>query len=126
MEEGSVCFHALKTGDNVVLSPNQKAVLNQTDGTVTVEKDLYTTDASAWRRGELVFRNVPLTDVLKEIEKVYQVSIVMDTEVIGYQDDLFTGVLSRININEVLEVIEYSYHLKAVLKNGTIRFTDLP
>ena len=50
----------------------------------------------------------------------------MDTEVIGYQDDLFTGVLSRININEVLEVIEYSYHLKAVLKNGTIRFTDLP
>lgn len=126
LEEGSVCFHALKTGDNVVLSPNQKAVLNQTDGTVTVEKDLYTTDASAWRRGELVFRNVPLTDVLKEIEKVYQVSIVMDTEVIGYQDDLFTGVLSRININEVLEVIEYSYHLKAVLKNGTIRFTDLP
>lgn len=126
LEEGSVCFHALKTGQDVVLSPNQKAVLNQTDGTVTVEKDQYATDASAWRRGELVFRNVPLTDVLEEIEKVYQVSIVMETEVVGYQNDLFTGVLSRININEVLEVIEHSYHLKAVLKDGTIRLTNLP
>lgn len=126
LEEGSVLFQGLKTGQDVILSPSQKAILNQTDGTVTVEQNQYAADASAWRRGELVFRNTPLADVLEEIEKVYQVSIVMETEETDYLHDLFTGVLSRANINEVLEVIEQSYHLKATLNNGIIRLSDLP
>lgn len=125
LEEGSVRFQSLKTGQDVILSPNQKAILDQINGTVTVEESSYTTDASAWRRGELVFRNVPFAEVLKEIEEVYHVSIAIETEEIDYQDDLFTGVLSRTNINEVLEVIEHSYHLKATLKDGTIRLVDL-
>ena len=125
LEEGSVCFQALKTGQGVVLSPNQKAILDQIHGTVTVEENSYVTDFSAWRRGELVFRNVPFVEVLEEIEEVYHVSIVIETERMDYQSDLFTGVLSRTNINEVLEVIEHSYHLKATLKDGTIRLVDL-
>lgn len=123
LEGGSVRFQALKTGQNVILSPNQKVILDQKRGTLTVEEDRYVADASAWRRGELVFRNIPFAEVLKEIEDVYHVSIVMEAET--YQDDLFTGVLSRTNINEVLEVIEHSYHLKATLKNGIIRLVDL-
>lgn len=125
LEEGSVRFQSLKTGQGVILSPNQKAILDQINGTVTVEESSYTTDASAWRRGELVFRNVPFAGVLEEIEEIYHVSIVIETEEIDYQDDLFTGVLSRTNINEVLEVIEHSYHLKATLKDGTIRLVNL-
>ena len=123
LEEGSVRFLALKTGQNVILSPNQKGILDQKRGTLTVEEERHVTDASAWRRGELVFRNISFAEVLKEIEGVYHVSIVMEAEL--YQDDLFTGVLSRTNINEVLEVIEHSYHLKATLKDGIIRLVDL-
>ena len=125
LEEGSVRFQSLKTGQGVILSPNQKAILDQIHGTVTVEESSYTTDASAWRRGELVFRNVPFAEVLEEIEEIYHVSIAIETKGLNYQDDLFTGVLSRTNINEVLEVIEHSYHLKATLKDGTIRLVDL-
>lgn len=125
LEEGSVRFLALKTGQDVILSPNQKAILDQRRGTVTVEEALHVTDASAWRRGELVFRNIPFAEVLKEIEEVYHVSIVMEVKGEAYQHDLFTGVLSRTNINEVLEVIEHSYHLRATLKDGTIRLVDL-
>lgn len=123
LEEGSVRFLALKTGQNVILSPNQKGILDQKRGTLTVEEERHVTDASAWRRGELVFRNIPFAEVLKEIEDVYHVSIDMEAET--YQDDLFTGVLSRTNINEVLEVIEHLYHLKATLKDGIIRLVDL-
>ncbi len=126
LEEGSVCFQALKTGQKVVLSPNQKAVLDQRNGTVTIEEDLRITDASSWRRGELVFRNVPFAKVLEEIEKVYRVSIILEVDGELYRNDLFTGVMSRTNINEVLEVIEHSYHLKAILEDGTIRLVDLP
>lgn len=125
LEEGSVRFQSLKTGQGVILSPNQKAILDQIHGTVTVEESSYTTDASAWRRGELVFRNVPFAEVLEEIEEIYHVSIAIETKGLNYQDDLFTGVLSRTNINEVLEVIEHSYHLKATLKDGKITLVDL-
>lgn len=48
----------------------------------------------------------------------------MKTGNVDYYNDLFTGVLSRTNINEVLEVIEYAYHLKAILKDGTIIFVQ--
>ncbi len=125
LEEGRVRFQSLKTGQSVILSPNQKAILDQIHGSVTIEESSYTTDASAWRRGELVFRNVPFAEVLEEIEEVYHVSIVIETESMDYQDDLFTGVLSRTNINEVLEVIEHSYHLKVTLKDGIIRLVEL-
>lgn len=63
--------------------------------------------------------------MLKEIEDIYHVSIVVETEGIDFQNDLFTGVMSRTNINEVLEVIEHSYHLKTILNNGIIRLVDL-
>ena len=125
LEEGSVRFQSLKTGQGVILSPNQTAILDQIHGTVTVEESSYTKDASAWRRGELAFRNVPFAEVLKELEEAYHVSIAIETEEIDYQDDLFTGVLSRTNINEALEVIEHSYHLKATLKDGKITLVDL-
>lgn len=62
---------------------------------------------------------------MKEIEDIYHVSIVVETEGIDFQNDLFTGVMSRTNINEVLEVIEHSYHLKTILNNGIIRLVDL-
>lgn len=125
LEEGSVSFQSLKTGQGVILSPKQKVILDQYRGTLTVEEEQYVTDASAWQRGELVFRNVPFAEVLKEIEDIYHVSIVVETEGIDFQNDLFTGVMSRTNINEVLEVIEHSYHLKTILNNGIIRLVDL-
>lgn len=124
LEEGSVRFLSLKTGQNVILSPDQKAVLDLHTGEVKVEKILFGTDASAWKRGELVFRNVAFKDVLKKIEETYHVTIIMKTGNVDYYNDLFTGVLSRTNINEVLEVIEYAYHLKAILKDGTIIFVQ--
>lgn len=125
LEEGSVRFQALKTGQDVILSPNQKVILDQKRETLTVEEAPDAADASAWKRGELVFRNVPFAEVLEEIEKAYRVSIMVEAGGRMYEDDLFTGVLTRTNINEVLEVIERSYHLKATLKNGKIKLVGL-
>lgn len=67
---------------------------------------------------------MPFSEVLEEIEENFQVSIVLETKGHTYQNDLFTGVLSRTNINEVLEVIEHSYHLKAILKDRKIRLVE--
>ena len=123
LEEGSVRFVSLKTGQSVVLSPRQKAILYREPGTLAVDGGSDAVDASAWKRGELVFRNVPLGEVLQTLEEVYGMTFVMEAGGEAYREDLFTGVLSRTDINEALEVIERSYHLTATLKDGTVRLS---
>ena len=66
----------------------------------------------------MVFRNTSLTKVLQTIEENYAVSIRI--EGIDCLDETFTGSLPINNLNEVLEVIEGSFHLKAVIAGKEI------
>lgn len=116
--EGSVSFTSTKTGKNVILSPNQKAILDQQTGNITVEDVTYMEDITSWTRQELKFRNVPLCSVLTSIEKNYNVKIDLRCKNCMY--DLFTGTLPSTNIQEALVVLESSYHFKAVMKNRLV------
>lgn len=118
LEEGSVQFLSLLTGKSVILKPNQRAVLDRAVGSINVIDYNDVTDASAWKRGEMIFRNVPFSEVLEKIGAIYDVKIV-SSDLID-KTDLFTGTLSRTDINEVLEILEKSYHLKITLKGGHI------
>ncbi len=110
LEEGSVQLLSVKSNKQVVLAPMQKAILNQETGNITVISDKNAKDASAWRLGEMVFRNTPLTEVLRTIEENYNVKIEINSDVC--LTDKFTGTLPVVNLNEVLEVLEKSYHFK--------------
>ena len=110
LEEGSVQLLSVKSNKQVVLAPMQKAILNQETGNITVISDKNAKDASAWRLGEMVFRNTPLTGVLRTIEENYNVKIEINSDVC--LADKFTGTLPVVNLNEVLEVLEKSYHFK--------------
>lgn len=110
LEEGSVQLLSVKSNKQVVLAPMQKAILNQETGNITVISDKNAKDASAWRLGEMVFRNTPLTEVLRTIEENYNVKIEINSDVC--LADKFTGTLPVVNLNEVLEVLEKSYHFK--------------
>lgn len=123
LEEGSVWLCATRSRHQVILRPEQKAILDQATGEIRVitEKDIKR--ISAWRQGEMVFRNTGLSEVIRTIEKNYHVTV----KVIGENcpDDSFTGTLPLTDLNEVLEVIEKSYHLKAEIKGTEIILTDL-
>jgi len=118
LQEGSVLFSSLLTGMNVILKPNQKAILNQATGVITVKKTENFQDVIAWRRKELIFRNAPLISVINSIEKNYNIKIRIKTEV--YLKDLFTGILPNSNINEDLEILEKSYHFKAIMTSSEV------
>jgi ferric-dicitrate binding protein FerR (iron transport regulator) len=121
LEEGSVFFSSILTGMNVVLKPNQKAILNQSTGIITVEEIKEIQDVTAWRRKELVFRNVPLSTVVAAIENNYGIKIEVDCK--KCLTDLFTGTLTSSDINEDLEILEKSYHFKAKMKNREVFIT---
>lgn len=118
LEEGSVQLLSVKSNKQVVLAPMQKAILNQETGNITVISDKNAKDASAWRLGEMVFRNTPLTEVLRTIEENYNVKIEINSDVC--LTDKFTGTLPVVNLNEVLEVLEKSYHFKTEIINKKI------
>lgn len=118
LQEGSVLFSSLLTGMNVILKPNQKAILDQSTGIITVKKTENFQDVIAWRRKELVFRNTPLLTVINSLEKNYNVKIRIKAK--SYLTDLFTGTLPNSNINEDLEILEKSYHFKAIMTSQEV------
>lgn len=118
LEEGSVLFFSSLTKKSVILKPDQKAILNLKNGTFSVETEENIKQASAWTRGELIFRNIPLSEVIKDIELYYGVQITLEEE--AFSSDLFTGIIPTSGINEALEILEISYGLEAHMKNRKV------
>lgn len=117
LEEGSVSLISIHTQKTVILKPDQKAILNQTTGEFTIIPN-NNRNTSAWQRGDIIFRNTSLFDVVKTIEENYNVNIKIACE--DCLGETFTGTVPITNLNEVLEIIEQSYHLKATIKEKDI------
>ncbi|MCD8260350.1 MAG: FecR domain-containing protein [Bacteroides sp.] len=118
LEEGSVLLTSTKSNQEVTLKHLQKAILNKLTGNITVITDENLHTLSAWRKGEMVFRNTALSHVIKSVENHYNVTITLDCS--ECMEDKFTGNLPVTNLNEVLEVFEKSYYLKATITGHTI------
>lgn len=123
LEEGSVWLGATKSKKNVILRPLQKAILDQSTGDILVIAEKNIKDISAWREGNMVFRNTEWSEFIRTIEKSYDVTIKITAK--DCPTDSFTGTLPLTDLNEVLEVIEKSYHLKAQIKGKEIILTDI-
>ena len=118
VEEGSVSLLSIRNNQNVVLSKNQKAILDYLTGYITVITDENIRDISAWRRGDMVFRNTELSQVIRTIEENYNMTIKINCK--KCLSDRFTGTLPVNALNEVLEIIERSYHLEAEINRKEI------
>lgn len=118
LEEGSVRLMSVLTGEKVLLSPNQKAVLSVETGHIVVQTMENIAEASAWHKGDLIFRNEPLGNVLRTLEGCYGYKITTDCE--DCLTDEFTGTLPTWDINEVLEVLEKLYPLEIEIKGKEI------
>ena len=123
LEEGSVWLGATQSHKNVILHPKQKAILDQSTGNIFIIAEEDTQKISAWRHGNMIFRNTKFSEVIHTIEQSYNGRINITCK--NCPTDTFTGTLPLTNLNEVLEVIEKSYHLKAQIKGKEIILTDI-
>ncbi len=121
LEEGGVRFLSTRTDKGVLLEPGQRAVLNRADGTITVWSETYIEDASAWKRGEMVFRNARFSEVIGRLEKNYGIRIKTDYR--ESDSDLFTGTLPATDITEALTIIGKAYNLMPVREGKEVRLT---
>jgi transmembrane sensor len=121
LEDGSVSMTSVRTGQNVILYPNEKAIFDRATGGITVVSSASIEEATSWKRKELIFHNSTFSNVLQELEKVYHVKIAVQSS--NYMPDLFTGTIPSSNLNEAIEIIEKSYHLQGQITGDKLILT---
>lgn len=103
LEEGSVIIED-KNNNVYPLKVGENADYNRRSGICTVNKIEDMTLHTAWRTKSLNFYRTPLNDILKTLERQYEVHfIVNDSSLLNYKFSIST---SRINVSEILMDLE--------------------
>ena len=79
--------------------------------------------SAQWTVGRLIFVNASLIDIIKDIERKYNVRIVIQSKFM--QDEIFSGSIStKLSIDEVLDYIDVDDKYDWKRSGDTITITD--
>ena len=117
--EGKVAMYpdSKSLNEAVALSPGLKGAFARTDEEIEIEKvnvNIYT----AWRKGELVFRNLPFHSILKKLERHYHVQIINQNN--DLSDEIFNASFNEEEIENVLKYFDETFDINYVITNNTI------
>lgn len=118
--EGSVQVRDMK-GNQILLEPNQHSLVRMDVGGIQVS-DIDANNAIAWKNNMYIFDNTPLDEIMRQINRWYDVVIDIDQ----IPEDRFYGEISRdVPLSEVLDLIhltsEYKFKIVAGSQNGKER-----
>lgn len=116
--EGAVNFFDAEKGDEnaTLLKPGFKASFSKDDHEISTS-EVVTNIYTAWMKGELVFRNMTFKNIMKKLERHYNVIIVNDN--ISLSDKLFNASFGNEPLELVLEDFKRNYDIDYKI-NGTI------
>jgi ferric-dicitrate binding protein FerR (iron transport regulator) len=106
--EGRVSIQAnQKIQPNVILQPGQQAQINQQTATgIKVVNEVDVDKVMAWRNGVFNFEGATLDEVMKQLERWYDIEVVYEK---GIPNTTFFGKISRLNnLQELLTILEKS------------------
>ncbi|WP_212002559.1 FecR family protein [Chitinophaga sp. HK235] len=114
--EGKVRVHAHSTTQSQVLLPNQQVNISR-EGEMNLNKTIDVNAIIAWKNGYTQFSSVPLSAVMRQIERWYDVNVQFEDHV---TDIKFTGKLKRNeNLSEFLKILDLN-NIKYEINNSTI------
>lgn len=96
-------------GDFPVLTASQKAVYSKEDSRLTIS-EVHTMNELSWHTGGLEFVSTPLSRVIQDLEKYFQVKIILENSALN--SCLHTAPLTNSSLEEVLGALEVAYGLK--------------
>ena len=99
-----------------ILKPGEQAVNN---GSIIIEKaDLQ--EAMAWKNGSTIFKDKPLQDIMRELSRWYDVTVVYAAD--APKNVTFSGAVSRNrNISTVLERMQTTGSVKFEIQGKTVK-----
>lgn len=105
-----------KTIQEVKLSPSEKAVFDSRSGYISVQT-VNTEYETAWKEGRLMFKDMPLPQVLKKLSYFYNVKFEVQDPVINSY--CFTGVFENKQLFQVLEYLKISSQMDYDIRHVT-------
>ena len=105
--EGSVQISSNVDSDrSLVLRPNQKATWNKSKKSIlvnVVDTDIYT----GWTDGKLIFKDVPFSNIIKKLERHYNVTIINENQAL--KSERFDATFDIETIEQVLRSFKESH-----------------
>jgi ferric-dicitrate binding protein FerR (iron transport regulator) len=113
LESGRVELHQASDHDfKYTLLPGEMATFNPKSKSLTIDKvkpELF----SSWKEGVLIFRDKPMSEVLDELQRRYNVDI--EVKDVDIYKSVFTARISDEPLEKVLKSMEFSCSVKATL-----------
>lgn len=122
VESGVVSFRRANSemNDGIILTKGKLARLDLSNSSITTENveniDLYL----SWKRGELKFNDVAMSEVAKQLERRYDMTIVFESDSI--KDMHLTAELKSKSMDNVIRTIATSLDLKYKISKDKITF----
>ena len=102
------------TQENVIMQPGQLASLGQRDSNIDVQ-DVDVAPYIAWLQGDLVFRNMSFGNILKKMERHYDVKIINNDAELA--KEIFNASFGSEPLVNILEYFKETYGLNFVYQD---------
>lgn len=120
LEEGRVSLENLICKSELrYLEPNQKMILDKSSGVMEISGS-EAENASQWVKGNLFFDEELLTDIVRELERAYNVSIVIGNEELRNYRFYGNFVQKDQTIDEVLSILSATQKINSIREGKTI------
>lgn len=112
--EGSVAMaHKQEKQHQVVLTPGDRGVMDKEQKQIAVS-EVPTSVYTSWVHGELVFRNLAFDEVLKQLERHFNVQIENDFQIT--ENETINGNFGKEPLENVLEYLKQMYDLEYAIR----------
>lgn len=101
----------------VIITPGEKSISDSKQPTLSRSVFALINETPEWTTGRFVFDNQPLSDVIEELERQYDIRVKLDA---GLEDLRYTGLFEAGNLDNALSLITWPLHLKSTIKGKTV------
>lgn len=119
LTEGKVDLHGLESASGKILYPGNKAILNKSNGRITLKK-LSEQELAKESIGRLSFDELPIRDVLNAIERSYGIKFEVEEDRLG--EMLFYGEfnVSKMTLEQIMELISPALQMDYNIDGKTV------
>lgn len=118
LESGKVSMKIAETDDKCILFPGQQAVYDKKDNQL-IRHTVNVKETIAWCDGEIVFSDAPLEEIVKKLERHFNVNIAIQSETLkkSRYNGTFTADDNLERILSFLSTMDHRLHYKVENKN---------
>ena len=121
LETGKILFYSVDEIDGsiieqIVLTPGQKGIYNKNTGSIS-KRNFVNNNHIAWKTGVLDFVNAPLSDVIKQLEHTYNITVNTKLPLADYK---LTARFSNDSVTNILESLQIIYGFKYKVENNSV------